>query len=117
LNEYVSYFFPKWRKKLQNNLGSQFSAIFDNFRRKKIGIFLKNQCYDKNFAYFSVVLSQERQFARQKIRRKYLKNHNIGPWHMFYEAQVQYEKLAFSDSRYDYVDKTVLSETLVNRPD
>jgi hypothetical protein len=28
---------------------SQFSAIFDNFRRK-IGVFLKNQCYDQSFA-------------------------------------------------------------------
>jgi hypothetical protein len=29
-------------------LWSQFSAIFDNFRQK-IGVFLKNQCYDHNF--------------------------------------------------------------------
>jgi hypothetical protein len=42
---------------------SQFSAIFDNFRRK-IGVFLKNQCYDQNFAYFSFVFSQKRQFFR-----------------------------------------------------
>jgi hypothetical protein len=47
---------------------------------EKIGVFLKNQCYDQNFAYFSFVLSQQRQFFRRKIRRKYLKNHNIGPW-------------------------------------
>jgi hypothetical protein len=37
-------------------LWSQFSAIFPNFRRK-IGGFLKNQCYDENF-----VLSQKCQF-------------------------------------------------------
>jgi hypothetical protein len=42
-------------------LGSKFSAIFDNFRRKN-GIFLKSQCYDQNFAYLSFVLSQKRQF-------------------------------------------------------
>jgi hypothetical protein len=29
-------------------LWSQFSAIFSNFRQK-IGVFLKNQCYDQNF--------------------------------------------------------------------
>jgi hypothetical protein len=43
-------------------LWSQFSAIFANFRRKKIGVFLKNQCYDQNLAQFSFVLSQKRQY-------------------------------------------------------
>jgi hypothetical protein len=42
-------------------LWSQFSAIFDNFRQKN-GVFLKNQCYDQNFAKFSFILSQKRQF-------------------------------------------------------
>jgi hypothetical protein len=46
---------------------------------EKIGVFLKNQCYDQNFAYFSFVLSQKCQFFRQIFWRKYLKNHNIGP--------------------------------------
>jgi hypothetical protein len=36
----------------------QFLPIFG----KKIGIFLKNQCYEQKFAYFSFVLSQKRQF-------------------------------------------------------
>jgi hypothetical protein len=31
-------------------LWSQFSAIFINFSAKKIGVFLKDQCYDQNFA-------------------------------------------------------------------
>jgi hypothetical protein len=31
---------------------------------EKIGVFLKNQCYDQNFAYFSFVLSQKRHFFR-----------------------------------------------------
>jgi hypothetical protein len=31
---------------------------------EKIGVFLKNQCYDQNFAYFSFVMSQKRQFFR-----------------------------------------------------
>jgi hypothetical protein len=53
----------------------RFSQIFC----EKIGVFLKNQCYDQNFAYFSFVLSQKRQFFRRIFRRKYLKNHNIGP--------------------------------------
>jgi RecA/RadA recombinase len=33
----------------------------------------------KNFAQFSFVMSQKRQFFRNFIRRKYFKNHNIGP--------------------------------------
>jgi hypothetical protein len=40
---------------------SQFSAIFANFLRKN-GVFLKNQRYDQNFAKFTFVLSQKRQF-------------------------------------------------------
>jgi hypothetical protein len=57
----------------------QFSAIFDNFRRKnwlffsKINVMIKilhNLC--------SFVLSQKRQFFRRFFRRKYFKNHNIG---------------------------------------
>jgi hypothetical protein len=42
---------------LGSMLWSQFSAIFDNFG-EKIGVFLKNQYYDQDFAYFSFVLSQ-----------------------------------------------------------
>jgi hypothetical protein len=52
---------------------------FRQFSAKKWR-FLKNQCYDQNFAYFSFVLSQKRQFFRRIFRRKYFKNHNIGPW-------------------------------------
>jgi hypothetical protein len=55
-------------------LWSQFSAIFDNFRRKNWR-FLKNQCYDQIFAWFSFVLSQKCHFFRWIFRRKYLKNH------------------------------------------
>jgi hypothetical protein len=29
---------------------------------EKIGVFLKNQCYDQHFALFSFVLSQKRKF-------------------------------------------------------
>jgi hypothetical protein len=48
-------------------LWSQFSAIFDNFRQK-IGVFLQNQCHDKNFALFAFVLSQKRHFLQKKFR-------------------------------------------------
>jgi hypothetical protein len=40
---------------------SQFSAIFDNFWRKNWR-FLKNQCYDQNFAYFSFFMRQNANF-------------------------------------------------------
>jgi hypothetical protein len=53
---------------------------FCQFSAKKFGVFPKIQCYDQNFEQFCFVLSQKRQFFRQKIRRNYLKNHNIGPW-------------------------------------
>jgi hypothetical protein len=46
---------------------------------EKIGVFLKNLCYDQLFSKFSFVLSQKRRFFRKMFRRKYLKNHNIGP--------------------------------------
>jgi hypothetical protein len=35
-------------------LWSQFSAIFEDFRQKN-GVFLKNQCYDQIFSWFSCV--------------------------------------------------------------
>jgi hypothetical protein len=38
-----------------------FSAILDNFRQKN-GFFLKNECYDQNFAQFNFVLSQKANF-------------------------------------------------------
>jgi hypothetical protein len=44
-----------------------------------MAFFLKNQWYDQNFAYFSFVLSQKRQFFAIFFWRKYFKNHNIGP--------------------------------------
>jgi hypothetical protein len=54
----------------------RFSTIYG----EKIGVFLKYQCYDQFFSKFSFVLSQKRRFFRKIFRRKYLKNHNIGPW-------------------------------------
>jgi hypothetical protein len=66
-------------RNLESMLWSQFSAIFDDFRQK-IGGFFKNQCYDQNFALFSFILSQKRQYFCWIFRRKYLKNHNVGPW-------------------------------------
>jgi hypothetical protein len=57
----------------------RFSTTFG----EKNGIFLKNQCYDPNFAEFSFVLSQKRQFFADSFRRKYFKNHNIGPRYSF----------------------------------
>jgi hypothetical protein len=45
---------------------------------QKMTFFLKNQYYDQNFAQFSFVLSQKRQFFAF-FRRKYFQNQNIGP--------------------------------------
>jgi leucyl aminopeptidase len=56
-------------------------ALFENVNfRQKIGVFLKNQCYDPNFAKSSSILNKNGNFLHQIFRRKYLKNHNMGPW-------------------------------------
>jgi hypothetical protein len=70
-------FFPhcRIRGRCYAHIFLRFSTIFC----KKIGVFLKNQCYDQLFSKFSFVLSQKRRFFRWIFRRKYLKNHNIGP--------------------------------------
>jgi hypothetical protein len=40
---------------------------FSQFSAKKIGVFLKYQCYDQLFSKFSFVLNQKRQFFFAKI--------------------------------------------------
>jgi hypothetical protein len=57
---------------------------FCQFSANQIGVFLKNRCYDQLVSKFSFVLSQKRQFFGENFsakifRRKYIKNHNIGP--------------------------------------
>jgi hypothetical protein len=52
---------------------------------EKIGVFLKNKCYDQIFSKFSFILSKKRQLFRRNFRRKYFKNHNIGPWSQTYD--------------------------------
>jgi hypothetical protein len=67
-------------------LCSQFYAIFANFRRKN-GVFLNNECYDKSFAQFSFVLCQKRHFLSRifkkslqwsRITRMFLEIRNSG---------------------------------------
>jgi hypothetical protein len=52
---------------------SQFSAIFDNFRLKKLAFFSKNQCYDNFFAKISSSLSKKRQFFSKFFGENILK--------------------------------------------
>jgi hypothetical protein len=54
-------------------------TIFNNFWRKNWRFSQKPMLWSK-FAYFSFVSSQKCHFFRWIFRRKYLKNHNIGPW-------------------------------------
>jgi hypothetical protein len=42
------------------------TCVFRQFRQK-IGVFHKNQCYDRIFELFSFVLSQKRQFFAENI--------------------------------------------------
>jgi hypothetical protein len=46
---------------------------------EKIGVFLKNQCYDQLFKQLSFVLSQKRPFFRRFFGENIFQNHNIGP--------------------------------------
>jgi hypothetical protein len=57
--------------------GATWGRCYDhNFLRfltifgEKIGVFSKIQCYDKKFAYFSLVLSQKCQFFRNFFSAK-----------------------------------------------
>jgi hypothetical protein len=52
---------------------------FCQFFGEKMGVFLKNQSYDQNFAYFSFVLSQNTPIFCLIFQQKYLKNHKIVP--------------------------------------
>jgi hypothetical protein len=69
-------FFSIWKSPKNRHLGSmlwsQFTAIFDNFWLK-IGVFLKNQCYDQNFAKFGFVLSQKTPIFPRFFGEKFFK--------------------------------------------
>jgi hypothetical protein len=58
---------------------SQFSAIFDNFRRKKLAFFSKTNVMIKSLHNLALFRAKNANFFRRIIRRKYLKNHHIGP--------------------------------------
>jgi hypothetical protein len=60
----------------------QFSAIFDNFRRKNWRFSQKPMLWSIFLKKITFVFSQKRHFFRRISRRKNLNNHNIGPWYM-----------------------------------
>jgi hypothetical protein len=72
-------FFNNIRGRCYDHTFLRFLPIFG----EKIGVFLKNQCYDQNFAYFSFVSRQKRQFFLLNFLAKIFKNHNIGPWYVW----------------------------------
>jgi hypothetical protein len=51
---------------------------FCQFSAKKIGVFLKNNCYDKIFAKISCILSKNANFFAKFFGEKCFKNCNIG---------------------------------------
>jgi hypothetical protein len=75
-----------------------FSAIFDNFRRKKWR-FSQRPMFRSNFCKkTSSSLSPKRQFFPPFFWRKYLWNHNIGPWsHCFYTRREMFSNIKVSD--------------------
>jgi hypothetical protein len=64
---------------LGSMLWSQFSAIFNNFRRKKLAFFSQTNVMIKILHNLALFWVKKRQFFRKIFRRKYFKNHNIGP--------------------------------------
>jgi hypothetical protein len=74
---------PIWGRCYDPNF-MRFLQIFD----EKIGVFLKNQCYDQIFTKSNRSLSKKRHHFRQIFRRKYFENHNIGPWSLCLECQL-----------------------------
>jgi hypothetical protein len=73
---------------------SQFSAIFDNFlRKKKLAFFLKtNIMINILHNLHSFVLSQKRPLFWRIFRWKYFKNHNIGPRERCYDLKNIFSK-------------------------
>jgi hypothetical protein len=83
-------------------LWSQFSAIFDNFRRKNWRFSQKPLLWSK-FCIINFVSSQKRQFFCWNFRRKYFKNHNIGPrvarwyiWVYIFWRALEWKMLVFT---------------------
>jgi hypothetical protein len=106
---------------LGSMLWSQFSAIFDDFRRKKLAFFSKTYVMITIFAKASSRLSKTSQFFRWIFRWKYFKNHNIGPRPLLnqkigfsstirYISNAYHDELSWSSSR---VTKRVCEK---NRP-
>jgi hypothetical protein len=78
----TSYNLQTWLTCWANTWGRCYDHNFLRFFSifgEKVGVFIKNQCYDQLFSKLGFVLRQKRQFFRWIFRRKYLKNHNIGP--------------------------------------
>jgi hypothetical protein len=59
-------------------LWSQYSAICPNFRRK-IGVFLKYQCYDQFFQNLALFWVKNAHFFAKFFGENIFFNHNIGP--------------------------------------
>jgi hypothetical protein len=73
-----------------NNVMITIFGDFCQFSAKKLGVFPQNQCYNQILGKTCCSLSKKRQYFRQIVRRKYFKNHSIGPR----VAMQQIEKMA-----------------------
>jgi hypothetical protein len=58
---------------------SQFSAIFDTFRQKKLAFFWKTNVMIKILLNLALFWVKNANLFADFFRRKYFKNHNIGP--------------------------------------
>jgi hypothetical protein len=64
-------------------------SYFCQISAKKWAFFLQNQCYDLIFAKTSSSLNKNANIFAKFFRRKYLKNHNIGPRIFFSDEKKQ----------------------------
>jgi hypothetical protein len=92
-------------------LWSQFSAIFANFWQK-IGVFLKNECYDANFLNISCVLNLQgrifRHFFGENIWKIITSVSEPSPW------DVECHLLVSMEEQFIYFDHSRVLGTGLN---
>jgi hypothetical protein len=64
--------------KIRGQCNDHAFGYFCRFSAKKIGVFLKNQCYYSILQNLAMIFNQNRHYFRQFFCRKYFENHNIG---------------------------------------
>jgi hypothetical protein len=71
-----------WKHFLQPGIDVMITIFCDfrQFSAKKIGVFLKNQWLWSKFCIFQLCFESKTPIFSWIFQRKFLQNHNIGPW-------------------------------------